>query len=161
MRRRALTFIAVLAFTAGCRSPQPASVPPSPAAPPRAENLPTSIAGAVQLRGDASRYTRALESLMRSSDATTARHARALYAIARAAEGDHQGAIRLLENAANDSPLLAPKILVELGRSRAAAGDPRGALDTARTVVASYPDSGAAIEARLLAPALAIRYGDP
>jgi soluble lytic murein transglycosylase len=98
---------------------------------------------------------------MRSADATTARQARALYAIARAAEGDHQGAIPLLENAANESPLLAPTLLVGLCRSRAAAGDPRGALDAARTVVASYPDSGAAIEARLLAPALAIRYGDP
>jgi len=161
MRRRVLIFLACLAATAGCRSPQPAVVSPAPAAPPRAESLPKTIAETLQLRGDSARYSKALQNLIHAADATTARQARALYAMSRAAEGDHQGSIALLENAAADSPLLAPVLLVELARSRAATGDFRGALDAARSVIDSYPDSGAATEARLIAPALALRNGDP
>jgi len=161
MRRRVTSFIAILAIIAGCRSPQPATVSPAPATPPRAENLPTTISEALQLHSDPARFAKALESLLHSPDATTARQARALYAMSRAIEGDHQGAIPLLASAANESQLLAPSLMVELCRSRMAAGDPRGALDAARSVIASWPDSGAAIEAELLAPGLALRNGDP
>jgi soluble lytic murein transglycosylase len=161
MRKALSVILAASAIAFACRSPQPAPAPPSPAAPPSAERLPSSIGEAGALHDDAARYAAALEHLTRSPDPDTARLARALYALDRAAAGDHHGAIPLLEGAAAESPLLAPMLLVELAKTRAAAGDAGGALDSARSVIASYPDSGSAAEARLLAPALALRSGDP
>ncbi|MGK2856946.1 MAG: transglycosylase SLT domain-containing protein [Thermoanaerobaculia bacterium] len=145
-----------------CRSPQPAPAPPAaPAAPPRAESLPSGISEALQLRDDEARFERALQHLTRSADVATARHARALRALDRAATGDAREAIRLLESAAAESPLLAPILLVEAAKAHAAAGDHLGALDAARAVFSTYPESGASAEAKILAPAFALRYGDP
>ena len=88
MRRSCTIIIALAAITGGCRSPQPAPAASSTASPPPAERLPASIAEATALRGDAERYSRALQHLTRSSDATTARYARVLVAFDRAASGD-------------------------------------------------------------------------
>ncbi|MBI2212593.1 MAG: transglycosylase SLT domain-containing protein [Acidobacteria bacterium] len=157
--RSILLAFAAIAFA--CRSPQPAPAPPHPSAPPRAESLPSTVGEALLLRADAERYDGALQHLARSSDATTARHARALSALHRVESADVRGAIPLLESAAAESPLLAPKLLVELARARDAAGDSRGALEAARRVIDSHPESGASVEARLIAPTLALRNGDP
>ena len=160
--RRVSPIILVLATLAGaCRSPQPAPAPHAPSRPPQAESLPTNIAEATALRDDPARYERALGHLASSADATTARHARALLALDRAATGDPRAAIPLLEAASMESPLLAPYLLLDATKARASMGDHRGALETARVVFTSYPESGAAPEARILAPAIALRHGDP
>lgn len=161
MRRAPLIFIALATIAGGCRSPQPAPEPQAPSAPPQAESLPSSIAEATALRDDHARRIRALSHLTHSSDTTTARHARALLALDRAATGDAREAITLLENASLESPLLAPIFLLEAAKALAATGDRRGALDSARAVFTTYPESGASTEARILAPGLALRNGDP
>lgn len=161
MRRAPLILIALATIAGGCRSPQPAPATQAPSAPPRAESLPSSIGEATALRDDHALRLRALSHLTHSGDETTARHARALFALDRAATGDAREAIPLLENATLESPLLAPILLLETAKARATAGDTRGALDTARAVFTSYPESGASAEARIIAPALALRHGDP
>lgn len=144
IRRHVATIACWATLSAGCGTPTSASPSPAAAGEPAA-----TIAEALALRADATRYEDSLATLAASEDATTARRARYLLARHHADQGRVDDAITLFSRTVDEAELLAPWALVDLALAAESAGKLDVAIAAATRAAGGPATSAAPPEAKI------------